>query len=829
MNLRYKTLLFIMPMIIIPILIIGTLAFYKLGQATEEKLNTQIDTLLDQISQNANSKAAVAEANLILLADYQLVHQYALTTNPSLKYELLLPNLLGVFKNIQTSIPDYYEIRFILPDGYEDAYWANDNIKNISNHIRDDGYFSELETSGDDIFKRVVIDHNTNKYALLLIRKIILNDPAVDTYDTPAKLRGYIALTVSLDYLRDELRKNIIGNSGFLTVVDSYGKNIILPDEKISPLSKIFSDHQSDTALVQSLNTNQQTRITYNGKPVIIHTKPLANNLNLLGVILESEILDTSQELAKIILVITLLSILFVIFLVFFALRQLILQPLSDLDAAAISIGKGNLDLNININNNDEIGSLAKSFMRMSKSLKQTHDEVNYTANHDGLTGLPNRFMFQEYLTRILLLAHANDQKVALLFLDLDDFKQINDTLGHQAGDILLQEMAGRLSATLRKSDNKNSKKYNKATDLVARLGGDEFIILLNEVSGPFDATAVADRLLKSLREPLNIHDHQVYANCSIGITIFPDDGKDANELIKNADIAMYYAKSQGKNHYQFYSKQLNTDLQTRLQMNSRLRVALENNYFFIHYQPKIDNRSGVITGLEALLRWKDPELGMVSPAVFIAVAEESGLITPITEWVFDEVCRQCMAWKKAGVKIVPVAVNVSSIQFKRRDLISMISSSLQKTGLTPEYLEVELTESSLLTDTGDAVDILNSLSQLGIKLALDDFGTGYSSLSYLNKLPIHTLKIDRSFVNTILETDKDYAVVDAIIALGHALDLNIVAEGVETAIQLDYLKARNCDSTQGYLLSRPLPENEIPQALTRNFLRPESKQTSSE
>ena len=478
---------------------------------------------------------------------------------------------------------------------------------------------------------------------------------------------------------------------------------------------------------------------------------------------------------------------------------------------AARLIGSGQLDLDIQINSKDEIGSLANTFMEMSKSLRQTHEEVSYTANHDSLTGLPNRAMFKNHLSNILTIAKQNEHKVALLFLDLDDFKHVNDSLGHQSGDILLQEVALRLSGTLRKKES--SGKHipgDKACDLVARLGGDEFIILLNEIDGPFNATAVADRVLKKLKEPIDIANSQVYANCSIGITLYPDDAEDSNELIKHADIAMYHAKEQGKNHYQFYSQQLNVDMQKQLQINSRLRIALEENHFYMHYQPKFEVNTQQVVGLEALIRWHDPELGEESPAVFIPIAEESGLITPITEWVLSEVCRQCVAWLDAGQKIVPVAVNISSIQFKRRDLLSMINSSLHKTGLSPKYLEVELTETSLLSDTADAIEILNGLNELGIKVALDDFGTGYSSLSYLNDLPIQTLKIDRSFVKNIISINDEYAIIDAIIALAHALDLQVIAEGVETAIQLNYLKKHNCDYVQGFLLSKPLSNNDV-------------------
>jgi len=808
MKLRHKMLLFVTPLIILPMMAIGVTAFYKLKQTSEERLNTQVITLLEQISQYVSNKIDVAEANLTLLADNQITKQYALTNDESVRYGVLMSPLLNVFKNIESSLEDYYEIRFILIDGYEDARWANENINNLNESISHESYFKELQSSNEKIFKKIIVDENTQQYAVLIIHKVNLWDPAVDSYGTAPKLRGYLAITVSLKHLKSEINKNVIGKSGFMSVVDDDG-NIIFTPEKQTPLNSSILSFKNNS-IMSFLSNRQSTPLqtSLSNTPVLLHSKKLFLNLNLLGILPKEEILNSSRELSKIILVISLLAILSSIFLVYFSLRKIILQPIQKLNKAAHSIGQGNLNSNINIKSNDEIGVLAKSFQTMSQNLKQIHEEVNHSANHDSLTGLPNRSMFMNYLTETIATSKKQGQKSSLLFLDLDDFKNINDTLGHQAGDILLQEIASRLSTTLRKSESLKSK--NTANDLVARLGGDEFIILLNDIDGPFDATAVADRVLKKLQQPISIFDNQVYANCSIGITLYPDDAEDADNLIKNADIAMYHAKEQGKNHYQFYSNQLNTDMQKRLIMNANLRVALENDFFFIHYQPKVDAQTGNIIGLEALLRWQDSELGMVSPEQFIPVAEESGLITPITEWVFNEVCKQCIAWQEQKISTVPIAVNVSSIQFKRRDLVDMIKTSLQRTGLAASNIEIELTETSLLDDTTDAIQILNGLNQLGINVALDDFGTGYSSLNYLNQLPIHTLKIDRSFVHKITSLDHEYAIVDAIIALAHALDLQVVAEGVETTTQLEYLKLRNCDVIQGYLFSKPLPANEI-------------------
>lgn len=815
MKLRHKTILFITPFIIIPIVMVGAVSFYKLKESAEERFSTQVVTLLDQISQFINHKVDIAEANLNLLAEHQLVTKYALTDDESIRYELLLPHLLNAFKNLQISINDYYEIRFILPDGFEDARWSANGIENKSEDVSEEDWFKKIKSKNNGVYKSIILDGNTGQAGLLIARKMVLNDAAVDGYGESPKLRGYLAITVSLDYLRTEINKDIIGNTGFLTVMSSRGELIIKPARKIQILSYENLVWEISALIKNNRGKEGLFEIKLNEENLLIHSKILPAEMHLLGILPSRDILDSSRDLGKLVLIITLIAILVTMVSIFFALRHLILRPLSVLNTAARSIGNGHLDLDIEINSKDEIGSLANTFMEMSQSLRQTHEEVSYTANHDSLTGLPNRGMFQKHLSNILTIAKQKGHKVALLFIDLDDFKHINDTLGHQAGDILLQEVALRLSGTLRKKAAAGIHVTgDKACDLVARLGGDEFIILLNEIDGPFNATAVADRVLKKLEKPIDINNHQAYANCSIGITIFPGDAEDSNELIKHADIAMYHAKEQGKNHYQFYSTKLNNDMQKQMQINSRLRIALEQGNFFLHYQPKFDVNTEHVVGLEALIRWNDSELGEVSPAVFIPIAEESGLITPITEWVLNEVCRQCIAWLDAGHKIVPVAVNISSIQFQRRDLLGMINSCLHKSSLSAKFLEVELTETSLLTDTEDAIKILKGLNDLDIKVALDDFGTGYSSLSYLNELPIQTLKIDRSFIKNIVSVNDEYAIIDAIIALAHALDLQVIAEGVETTDQLEYLRKHKCDHVQGFLLSKPLSSDEISQLL---------------
>lgn len=816
MKLRNKTLLFIIPLIVIPMAMIGAAAFYKLKALTDYQLSTHTETLLEQISRFVNNKVNVAEANLLLLADHQLVKQYAVAVDDTVRYELLLPHLLNVFNKVQKSVPHYYEIKFILPNGYEDAVWISEDLENKHESIRNETFFDEMSKSTQPVFTHLIYDENTNKHALFLSRKIIINSPAVDAANKPAKLRGYLTITLSLDHLREQVNTNTIGQSGFLAAVSNTGQVMHIPEASKQYIDELNSLFQTGSNIKVS---SSPVILQHNNQTFRIYQRQLRAGLTLIGALPEKEIIHNSLSLGQIIISVSLIAVIVAVFFAFITLRRIILNPLNLLTSAAISIGQGKHTPEIDIQREDEIGELAKTFVEMSSNLNQMHREVNYTANHDGLTGLPNRTMFQAYLKKIVTIAEQKSQKVALLFIDLDDFKSVNDSLGHHIGDLLLQSIASRLSKTIRDQSNNDTSTYPKASDLVARLAGDEFVILLNDVEGPWEASAVSDRVINILKTPFDIEQKQIFVSCSIGISIYPEDASNYNDLIQYSDIAMYHAKEQGKNHYQFYAQKLNDDLQKRLKINNRLRHSLAENSFYLVYQPKININTGTITGIEALMRWNDTELGEIPPAEFIPIAEESGLITPLTEWLINKTCLQIRQWQSINIHCPPVSINISSIQFKRKDLPGMIKHAIEKHHLSNQQLEIELTETSLLHSTLEAGDILNTLSDMGIRISLDDFGTGYSSLHYLNTLPIDILKIDRSFINNINNADQEHAIIDAILAIAKALNLEIVAEGVETRQQLDFLLRRNCDTIQGFYLCNPKTANEICSLFEHNFL----------
>jgi diguanylate cyclase (GGDEF)-like protein len=445
---------------------------------------------------------------------------------------------------------------------------------------------------------------------------------------------------------------------------------------------------------------------------------------------------------------------------------------------------------------------LAQSRLRESESKLEHARRVEYLAYHDGLTGLPNRSMFSKLLSQRISEARRYDRQLAVAFLDLDRFKQINDTLGHEAGDQLLQEVATRLQGCVRDSDT------------VARLGGDEFVVLLPELEDGKCAATVAHKVLAVIGKAFTLIGHEFRVTASIGISVYPQDGQDEQTLTKNADIAMYQAKAEGKNNFQFYSEKLNANSLERLTLESSLRHALERDEFRLHYQSKRDIRSGRIAGVEALLRWEHPDLGTVTPMQFIPVAEETGLIVPIGKWVLKTACLQSMAWQNEGLPPLSIAVNMSARQFSDEYLLQDLESILKATGMNPQLLELELAESLLIHDVENTLRILTGLKSLGVRIAVDDFGTGYSSLATLQRFPLDTVKIDRSFIGDLAGPSENAALADAIVAMGKSLSLTVIAQGVETKEQADFLRAHACDELQGFYFNRPLPAHQFAQLM---------------
>lgn len=439
--------------------------------------------------------------------------------------------------------------------------------------------------------------------------------------------------------------------------------------------------------------------------------------------------------------------------------------------------------------------------VRMEKRLQKQNDDIRHMAYYDPLTSLPNRQLFNELLHMALAQAHRHnhDRMLAVLFLDLDRFKVINDTLGHPIGDQLLQAVAHRLKQCCRRD-----------RDTVSRRGGDEFIILLPELDNSHEAVRVAKKIIDAFSEPFILPEHELFIGTCIGISLFPEDGSDGETLVKNADMAMYRAKEDGRNRYHLYNQTMDVQASRRLVMENSLRWALQKGEFFLNYQPQVNVKTGRIICTEALIRWQHPDLGLIPPKQFIPLAEETGLIVQLGEWVLRTACAQNKAWQNENLPPVRVAVNISPRQFQNHKLAETVEKVLAETEMEPSWLELEVTEGTMLQDIDTTIHTLRRLSNLGVRISIDDFGTGYSSLSYIKKLPIHTLKIDQSFVSDLTVNSDDAAIASAIINMAQTLKLNVVAEGVEAVEQVKFLGTLNCPEMQGFYFSKPLPANEL-------------------
>ena len=486
------------------------------------------------------------------------------------------------------------------------------------------------------------------------------------------------------------------------------------------------------------------------------------------------------------------------------AFRRAVLRPLLQLEQAIREVNQGRHDSRATVFAGDEIGGVCSAFNALLDQQEHSRREIEFLAYHDVLTGLPNQLLAKDRVQQAIAYADRSSARLALLFLDLDNFKSINDSLGHRVGDALLKVVAQRLASCVRD------------TDTISRQGGDEFLVALPDVRDVDDIAAFAEKLLEKLSASFDIEGHELSTSASIGIALYPDDSGEFDALLKKADTALFEAKAAGRNTYRFFAERMNAEASEYLRMRNGLRRALADGEFVLHYQPQVDLASGAVVGAEALIRWQHPELGLVPPGRFIPVAEDSGLIVPIGEWVLREACWQAAAWRAGGLPRLTVAVNLSAIQFKRGDIEKTVADAIAAAGIEADLLELELTESILIRDTDAALATVRRLKALGVQLSIDDFGTGYSSLSYLKRLNVDKLKIDQSFVRDLASDPDDEAIVHAVIELARSLKLRTIAEGVEHEQGVSWLRLYGCDQAQGYHFARPMPAAEFERYMAR-------------
>jgi diguanylate cyclase (GGDEF)-like protein len=790
-----KILLLITPMVVVPILTIGIAAYRLIETSDVARAAGETASLAEQLQMRLQGVVVAAHANLELFAQSNLLYRYVFAEDEDVRYVLLQPSLLRQFTSYQQAYPEYFEIRLKNVDGEEEARASVRPHGATIGPAQDGPFLDRLRANSDPVHHEFTRDPQTRELILMVGKRLAFREPYLDPITAPLLDRGYLIMHVTLGPMITQASRALRESTGyFITDGDGsvvFGGSLLedrsaLPPEQFRPLLK-------------SVAEGHAVSLQLAGQDAVAHGLELDDDFLLFAAYSMAATHRASRLLGIQVILVTLAAVLVATGLLFAVLHYLLVSPLNRLSLAARAIGSGDLDHRIDIASRDEVGLLADTFRDMCGNLKESSRQISFLAYHDSLTGLHNRSMFREFLTHAMAHARRNGERLALLFIDIDDFKKINDSVGHPFGDELLTRFADRLSECLRDEDFIS--RSNRA-----RLGGDEFLVMLSGVKTPLDAGKVAERIVRPFDGPVRLADQEFLISASIGISVFPEDGTDGDTLIRNADTAMYHAKRLGKSDYQFFSQELNAAILERVQMEARLRPALERNEFVLHYQPQVDLRSGELVGLEALIRWDQPDVGLVPPNQFIPLAEETGLIVPLGLWVVETVCAQIADWRARGLMPVPIAFNVSAAQIKRPGLVEGIAAAMNAHRVEPGMLELELTETAVMHAPDQAIATIAAVADLGLRISLDDFGTGYSSLSHLRRFAINQLKIDRSFVKDIGSDPDDAAIVGGVIALAQSLGLGVIAEGVEDEEQRAFLLARGCELGQGYYFGRPEP-----------------------
>ncbi|MEM7278658.1 MAG: EAL domain-containing protein [Pseudomonadota bacterium] len=800
------------PVILVPVLLLGALTFQRLTGAAEERLLARQDLWIEVQRLRLEGAINGAKANLNVIAGSPSINRdsslWQFEDEAAFESaEQALIKQMALFGSTNTN---YLELRLLSPTGRELVRWANKEGKNAAKDESANGYFQHRASSLQPFTAYAQENSDTGALALYVSRRITTFSDYDDNGNREITMPGYLVATVSLEGLReaaiiakDSLRLELI-------LSDRDGRQFALVDEN--------ADAYLPPLLAQKLynasGDSHRVRVDYYGQDSLFASVRLLPDFFVhYGVTYENLAVE-SAEIRQLFVAFTLAAIVLSLLLLYLLMDRFVVRRILNLSNNAKEIGEGNLDVKIKTRSADEIGGLSRAFSEMSAKLKKSDERIRRLAYHDGLTNLPNRRMFHQYLEQAIARCRRHDEILGLLFLDIDNFKNINDSLGHHVGDQLLREMAARLTTTIRRDEYMSRFDWPDGENVLARLGGDEFVVLLSNLKDTFSPSKVASRILSALEAPFILNDHEFFVTTSIGIALSPADGMIADELLRNADLAMYHAKENGKNNFQYYSASMNQASLQRINMESRLRKAVKNTEFALHYQPQIDASNGEIIGAEALLRWNDPELGLVPTRSFMTLAEETGLILSIGEWVVAQTCLQAKIWQQKGLKPIRLCANISAMQIARQNLPFLIERALVSSALDPAYFGIEITESSILGINDLATEKLESIRELGVQVALDDFGTGYSSLNYLRQFPIDVLKIDPQFTDDILESDNTAQIVRALVNMARAMNLQVIAEGVKSQGHLNALTQQGVNLVQGYAFSRALPPDEFEKLL---------------
>ncbi|WP_298718496.1 EAL domain-containing protein [uncultured Oceanisphaera sp.] len=809
MQLKPKIALWLLPLLLIQaVVLIGT--SYQLYQDyVKNQIKVQTKDSLLQVKSTLQAKLQMIEADSKVLASNVVLNRYLMTAENT-RAHIMYKVLAGEFESFMSVDPEYQEISLLMPNSYEEIALLTDDDLNQTDDERDTAYFRAIKASGVDYKVGIMIDPDTGRWMLVALRKLVLFDPVEKTRNSRGELKGYLVIKSNLDFLNPIVDNSSLFSEGFSLLYHDNGTRVLEQgDTRLSAEGlTILSAQEKATDAEQII---YQESLMLDAQPYLVGQVALMDNLYFSIGWPTAKLHQLLWDLGSSAIKHTAVVMLFSMLLLFWLLNRMLISPILKLDWAARQLEQGDNDWHFYSRSNDELTGLANTVKDMGQTLIRQKRDLHEIAYLDNLTRLPNRRRLLEELDLHYANSNGGPPAIALLFLDLDEFKHINDTMGHETGDAMLQAVARRLEQTLRCADIVRPLGPDEKTahPQLARMGGDEFTILLRNIRDRTGAEAVARRILDALDAPLAVDGRELRIGASIGIALAAEVGESVSELLMSADLAMYDAKREGKNTYRFFCRSSAITSLKNLEIKDDLRRALNHNELQLAYQPQICARSGRLVGCEALLRWHHPDKGWIPPDVFIPVAEQSGLILPLGRWVILEACHQIKAWQNAGNAVPRVSVNVSFVQLLREDMHTLLHDCLTGLDLAPDCLAVEVTESSIMQGE-EAISQLRKIRKSGIRVALDDFGTGYSSLSALKGLPIDELKIDKSFVTDLNQGTDGKAIMSAVIAMARQLNLEVVAEGVETDTELAYLRQKGADIIQGYYFSKPLLHSEF-------------------
>lgn len=817
MNLKGKLLFGIVPIIVITTLSLGFVAYSQLGRQKEQDKVQQLRLVIEQVSMRTNAFVKDANASINILSKSNQILRYVTIQGNERRKARLLPALNELFTTYQNQYPEYSEIQLFTKEGEDSCsklalpYSGNLSPK-ASTQFCEHMVSNKLESHSS-----FISDSELGQAAFVFGRRIEIRNPYEPSDDDVSMLRGYLVVTADAkEFGASAIRFNkaqaksyfLLTNEGrFVFHSDKDRIGTVVPSaQKLLRSAKVVAE--SERIFDQK---DKLLSTTFDGYDALYEAKVLHNNLVLVGILPIAAFREVQLKLAMIVALVTLVAILVTTLTLWATLKALVLSPIRKLQEISEAIGDRRSVLPANSVRKDEIGQLEKSFYDMNAKLdssmaeiEKSHEHIEQLAYVDSLTGLPNRRRFISLLDDAIEKANTTgiSYKIAIYFIDVDDFKRVNDLLGHDAGNLLLQEISKRLTTVVSATNTQTSLVESA---VVGRIGGDEFVLMVPGLTNESETFEVADDVLTVFGLPIFIDNQQFTMAASIGAAMYPDHGESVNELLKSADTAMYEVKLTNKNGYCLFNTEMTYKVENKAQLEYDLRHAIKRKEIYLVYQPQVGTFEEETVGFETLIRWNHPEKGNIPPTEFIPIVEEFGLIGTYGFWVLDQACAQWRQWSNEGIAPTRVAVNVSPLQLSQVNLKEQVEQVLERYNMPACALEIELTESCIIEAPTQVINTIEELRKLGTRVALDDFGTGYSSLSALAMLPIDTIKLDRSFISDISEDSKNGRIVSAVLSLANALELESVAEGVETESEQLFLKQNNCDVLQGYLLSRPL------------------------